>query len=146
MVDQDPKEIESIRQTKARYVRFGDTQQWDEFSELFTDDFEGVFEIMPRNAPTDPNSATINGRDIFISGMRSLMSGVKSVHQIFSPEIVLTGPDSATGIWAMHDYVSMPNCIFRGWGHYHEVYKKVNGSWLIKRSQTTRLRFEEQWR
>jgi len=145
-VEQIPLEIEQIRQLKARYIRHGDTKNWQEFSKVFTVDFEGIFDVMPRNRQSDPNSATIVGRDAFINGMSTMVVDIITVHQVFSSEIILTGPRSANGIWAMHDFVQMPNCIFKGWGHYHDSYVKLDGAWKIKRSHTTRLYCEEQWR
>ncbi len=44
------------------------------------------------------------------------------------PEITLTGPDSATGIWAMYDRVEMPGNRFEGYGHYHDEYRRVDGA------------------
>jgi SnoaL-like domain len=145
-IEQDSREIEQIRQLKARYVRLGDTKSWDEFRKLFTQDFVGIFDVLPRNSRSDPLSATIEGLDAFISAMSAMLVGVTTVHQVFSSEIVLTGPNSATGIWGMHDFVQMPNCIFKGWGHYHELYVQEKGVWKIKHSRTTRLFFEELWR
>ena len=144
--EQNLRDIEEIKQLKARYVRFGDTRKWDEFATLFTADFEGIFEVMPRQAKDHPTSAVINGLDAFIGGMSALLVGVTTVHQVFSPEITITGPATAIGIWAMHDFVQMPTCVFRGWGHYHEEYVRVDGVWKIKKSRTTRLHWEEIWR
>jgi len=144
-VEQNINDIEAIRQLKARYVRFGDTQQWDGFAELFTEDCEYVFDVMPRKSQSDPIAGHIVGLDNFLSGMSAWMAGLKTVHQIYSAEIVLTAPDRAEGIWGMHDYLEMPNGVFKGWGHYHEVYVKRDGRWKIQRTQTTRLRYEETW-
>nr|WP_087573191.1 MULTISPECIES: nuclear transport factor 2 family protein [unclassified Sphingomonas]AJW29519.1 hypothetical protein pJE1_097 [Sphingomonas sp. JE1] len=144
-VEQNINDIEAIRQLKARYVRFGDTKQWDGFAELFTDDCEFVFDVMPRKSQDDPISGHIIGLTNFIAGMSEWMAGLKTVHQLYSAEIVLTAADRAEGIWGMHDYLEMPRSIFRGWGHYHEIYVKQDGRWKIKRTETTRLRYEEIW-
>ena len=62
------------------------------------------------------------------------------------PEIELTGPDTATGIWAMFDYVEFspaPNRTgLQGYGHYHETYTKVDGRWYIQFMKLTRLRVD----
>jgi len=144
-VEQNINDIEAIRQLKARYVRLGDTQQWEEFAELFTEDCEYIFDVMPRKCQNDPIAGHIVGRDNFLGGMSDWMAGLKTVHHVYSAEIKLTAPDCAEGIWAMHDYLELPSGIFKGWGHYHEVYVKQNGRWKIKRTQTTRLRYEEIW-
>ena len=56
------------------------------------------------------------------------------------PEIEITGPATATGVWAMFDYVELPEFTLRGWGHYHEEYVKERGGWKIRRLRLTRLR------
>jgi hypothetical protein len=119
------QDIEEIKQLKAKYIRYGDTQQWEEFRRLFTEDFVGVFDIIPRASIEGANSVTIEGRDQFVEGMAGLLKGVRT---------------TAEGVWAMHDWVQMPTSEFKGWGHYHERYVKVDGVWKIKYSRTTRLR------
>jgi SnoaL-like domain len=68
------------------------------------------------------------------------------------PEIVLTGPTSARGIWAMEDYVEWPEGSevkeapeakgFRGYGHYEEEYRNEGGHWRIAFLRLTRLRID----
>jgi hypothetical protein len=144
--EQNLHDIEAIRQLKARYVRFGDEQSWDEFRELFTEDCEFVLDVMPRKSQSDPLSATIHGIADYMAGMPDFLEGVVTTHQVYSSEITLTAPDRAEGIWSMHDHVEMPRCVFKGYGHYREIYVKIDGVWKIRRTHTTRLRWEEHWR
>lgn len=145
-IEQNLHDIEAIRQLKARYVRSGDEQKWDEFGELFTDDCEFVFDVLPRKSQNDPVSSTINGIANFLAAMPAFLEGAVTTHQVYSSEITLTAPDRAEGIWGMHDYVETKHCIFKGYGHYREIYVKIDGAWKIKRTHTTRLRWEEHWR
>ncbi|MBW2381092.1 MAG: nuclear transport factor 2 family protein [Deltaproteobacteria bacterium] len=58
-------------------------------------------------------------------------------------EIELLSPTEARGIWAMFDYVEFkPSRGIRGYGHYHEEYRKENGKWLISTLKLTRLRVD----
>jgi hypothetical protein len=139
------QDIEAIRTLKARYIRFGDTQQWDDLAELLTDDFSAAFEIAPRFSKDQPRRAEISGRDLFINTWAKALVGVITMHNVFLPEITLISPTAANGIWGMHDLVKMPNCVFEGWGHYHDQYVKEQGVWRIKASRVTRLHTEEQW-
>jgi SnoaL-like protein len=141
----DAREIESIRRLKAQYVRFGDTQQWDKFLDLLTDDFEGTYETMPRMSKDQPQGGSVRGKDVVGAAFKALLTGATTVHQVYSSEITLTGPRTATGIWAMHETVILPQCVFKGWGHYHEEYVKIDGAWKVRKSKVTRLRTEEQW-
>ena len=47
-------ELEAIRQLKARYFRFMDTQQWESWSECFTSDISAVYEGGPRASDDQP--------------------------------------------------------------------------------------------
>jgi SnoaL-like domain len=139
------QDIEEIKTLKARYIRFGDTKQWDDLSKLLTDDFAALFEIAPRFNREQPRRAEISGRDLFINTWASVLVGVVTMHEAFLPEITLTSPTAANGIWGMHDLVKMPTCVFEGWGHYHDEYVKRQGAWMIKVSRVTRLHAEERW-
>lgn len=141
----DLQEIEAIRQLKARYVRFGDTKQWDKLDELFIDDYEASFEGMPRMSKTDPTSGSVKGRENFVKLFSMMLTGVTTIHRIYASEITITGPNTATGIWSVHDTLYFPTCIFNGWGHYHEHYVKIGASWKLSKTQVTRLHTEEQW-
>jgi hypothetical protein len=65
-----------------------------------------------------------------------------TVHHGHMPEIAAHRPDTATGIWAMYDFVDMPQLVLHGWGHYHEEYAQQGGAWRIRRSRLTRLRLD----
>jgi hypothetical protein len=62
------------------------------------------------------------------------------------PDITMTSPDTATGVWAMLDYLTFPGDGpprgFTGYGHYHEEYQRQDGAWLIRRLVLTRLRID----
>ena len=139
------EDIEQIETLKARYIRFGDTKQWEELAQLLTDDFSATFEIAPRFSKDQPRRAEISGRDLFIKTWAEALVGVITRHNVFLPEITLISPIAASGIWGMHDLVKMPNCVFEGWGHYHDHYVRENGVWMIKASRVTRIHTEEQW-
>jgi uncharacterized protein (TIGR02246 family) len=127
-------EIEAIKQLKARYFRLMDTKQWDQWADVFTED--AVVAASPR-----PDE-TFRGRaEIVRSVSRALRDGV-TVHHGHMPEIALTGPDTATGIWAMYDFVDLPELVLHGWGHYHEEYVKQDGAWRIRNLRLTRLRLD----
>lgn len=132
-------ELEAIRLLKARYFRLMDLKQWDEWADVFTEDCWAQY---------FPDDATrIVGRDRIVRGVSKTMRDVISVHQGFMPELSLTGATTATGIWAMTDYVtSPPGSSFpsiRGYGHYHETYRKeADGQWRIATLLLTRIRVD----
>lgn len=127
-------EIEAIKRLKARYFRLMDTKQWDQWGDVFTEDAHLA-------ASPDPNE-TFHGRADIVKRVSAVLRDARTVHHGHMPEIELTGPDTATGIWAMYDFVDMPQLVLHGWGHYHEEYAKQGGVWRIRRSRLTRLRLD----
>jgi len=126
-------DIEAIKQLKARYFRCMDTKDWAGMRAVFADD-----------AVTDTTEAgggIIAGADAFMTSLRAALADVVSVHQGFMPEIEITSPTTATGIWAMQDLLRWPNGMqLAGYGHYHETYAKTGGVWRIESLKLTRLR------
>ncbi len=126
-------EIEAIKQLKARYCRYLDTKDWQAWRSLFTDDF------LSDTSPA--GGKVIRGADEFVAFTRKSLRSQATVHQVHAPEIELTSPTTARGVWALEDVVRFgPGVNLRGYGHYTETYEKVDGQWLIASSTLTRLR------
>jgi 3-hydroxyisobutyrate dehydrogenase-like beta-hydroxyacid dehydrogenase/ketosteroid isomerase-like protein len=139
-VDQDPREIEQIKQLKARYFRLLDTKDWDGFADLFTDDCEHLL-------PTDDPRPLVPNAQYLVDIRRTLEHAI-TVHHGHMPEIELTGPGEARGTWAMTDDVEIPRdgeppMRLKGAGHYHEIYRKGDdGRWRISSKRNIRLRVD----
>ena len=126
-------EIEAIKQLKARYCRYLDTKDWQAWRSLFSDDF------LSDTSPA--GGKVIQGADDFVAFTRKSLRSQATVHQVHAPEIELTSPTTARGVWALEDVVRFgPGVNLRGYGHYTETYEKVDGQWLITSSTLTRLR------
>ena len=65
-------------------------------------------------------------------------------HRVHQPEIDLTGPDTATGIWALDDVVieTKANIVIRGSAFYRDEYAKISGQWKIRHTGYQRI-YEE---
>ena len=132
------RDIEDIKQLKARYFRLLDTKQWDAWGQVFSTD--AVMEV--------PEAGMVNnGRDEIVRNVGAALEGARTVHHGHMPEIELTGDDTARGIWAMYDYVEWPErdgkrVGLRGFGHYHEDYVRQDGQWRIRRLRLDRLRID----
>lgn len=120
---------------KARYCRCLDTQDWDGFAAVFTDDF-----ILDTSAA---GGLRVEGREAAVTYVRSSINqDTFTAHHIHAPEIEVDG-DSATGIWAMQDRNIWPTGRkLLGFGHYHERYVRVAGAWRIAESKLTRINVE----
>jgi SnoaL-like domain len=133
-------ELEQIKQTKARYFRCLDTKQWADWRTCFTDDLHFYL-------GQDPNPVATSANE-FVAYVSKLLADTVTVHHGHMPEIALTSATTATGIWAMFDWVdwsqtATPERTFQGYGHYNEEYEKgADGRWRIKRLHLTRLRVD----
>ncbi|SRX94081.1 hypothetical protein [Starkeya novella DSM 506] [Mycobacterium shimoidei] len=128
-------EIEAIKRLKARYCRHLDAKDWQAWREVFADDFV--------SDTSEAGGKVITGAEEFISFIRRTLGkpSQPTVHQVHAPEIELTSPTTATGVWALNDVVRLgPGLNLQGYGHYHETYEKAAGQWRIKTSKLTRLR------
>jgi uncharacterized protein (TIGR02246 family) len=133
MYDISLEDVESIKQLKARYFRTMDTKDWDAMRQVFTDDV-----VMDTTAA---GGNLVTGADAFMDFLRSALGEAVTVHQGHMPEITVTSPTTATGIWALHDLVTWGSGMrLEGYGHYHETYVKIDGEWRIASSTLTRLR------
>ena len=92
-------EIEAIKQLKARYFRFIDTKQWD--------DFEACF--LPE-ATADYAGLVFPDRAALVDYMRqNLGPAIVTMHHVHHPEIAVDG-DTATGRWYL-----IPLCFVTGY-------------------------------
>lgn len=129
------KEIEALKQLKARYCRLLDAKDWNAWRNIFTDDF--------LSDTSESGGKLVTGADAFVAFVRGNLGAAhrKTVHQVHAPELELTSATTARGIWALEDFVRFATGLnLGGFGHYHETYEKAGGEWRIKSSKLTRLR------
>jgi uncharacterized protein (TIGR02246 family) len=131
-------DIEAIKQLKARYFRLMDTKDWAGFRALFTDDV--------RVDVSGDGAGVFEGVEAFMAMLEPTLAEVVTVHHGPMPEIELTSPTTATGIWAMEDMLRFPEATgigeLHGYGHYHETYVKDAGGWRIASTRLARLRLD----
>jgi len=132
------EDIEAIKQLKARYFRMMDTKDWDGLAAVFTEDVE-------IDMTGEGGGITSSVAD-YLPFLRRNIETVVTVHHGHMPEIDLTSPTTASGVWAMEDELWWPEgapiAHLHGYGHYHETYEKTPGGWRIKTMTLTRLRRE----
>ncbi len=123
---------ETIRTLKARYCRYVDTHQWQEFAALFatkpTIRFFGEDGIL---------LAEFEAADEFMAVTKAYLSGVKSIHQVHNDEIDIVSETEISAVWSMEDYLIFPNendgrpASMHGYGHYHETWRLEEGQWRL---------------
>jgi len=128
-------DIEAIKQLKARYFRTMDTKDWLGMRQVFTDDV--VIDT------TASGGEVVAGADEFLAYLEPRLQDATTVHHGHMPEIEITSPSTATGIWALQDVIHWPDgSHLQGYGHYHETYELVGDVWKIKSSTLTRLHID----
>lgn len=125
----DLLDLEAIKRVKYAYLRCLDQKRWDELAGLFTEDAVASY---------SGGKYTYEGRDEIVAFLVRNMGAetMHSSHRCHHPEIDLTGPDTATGVWALEDVVVMTDweLTVRGAAFYTDDYRKVDGRWLIERT------------
>jgi len=137
MTPEDLVEIELIKRCKYKYLRLLDQQRIDELREVMTEDctasygdgqysFDCLSDILAFLADTI-------GRPSFASS-----------HSCHQPEIDLTGPDTASGIWKLEDHVLIRehNVEVVGAAFYEDRYVKTDDGWKIAHTGYRRI-FED---
>lgn len=124
-------DIEAIKQLRGRYSRAVDTKDWDVFAASLAED-----------ARLTADSGTNEGRESIVAMVSRALGTATTVHHQHTPEIEITGADTATGIWAMQDVVHIGTFVLRGFGHYHEDYVRTPEGWKIQSSTLTRTRVD----
>ena len=129
------EDIELIKRLKYAYCRCIDTANIDELTTLFTEDasvrYVGgsyLFEAQ--------------GRDKIIEAIRyAFHADAIAFHHVNHPEIDVTSPTEATGVWYLKDwFLDLKNKIITdGSSLYRDTYVKQNGKWLIKRATYERI-------
>ncbi len=126
MTPDDLVEIELIKQLKYRYARCLDLKMWDELATLLTDDIVVDY---------SGGKYHHEGRDAVVAWIQKGMGAETflSSHKMHHPEIEITSPTTAKGIWALDDRVIISDLGLdvRGCSFYHDEYVKIDGAWKI---------------
>ena len=119
-------EIEEIKRLKYAYMRCVDRKLWDEMATLF---------VPEATCSYSAGHYHYEGREAIVAWLRKGMDkpGFHSTHSVHQPEIRLTGPDTATGVWKLEDYVvdTDHDIVISGAAFYEDRYVKRGARWLI---------------
>lgn len=137
---QQLEDLEAIRQLKYRYWRHLDCKQWDALAALFTADATVCY---------SSGKYEFAGVEAIIGFLRDALGherGSVTIHHGHHPEITLTGPHTATGIWALYNYMfnAAQNRAIRIGAYYDDRYVKAGGEWRFAHIGYTSL-FHEEW-
>ncbi len=115
---------QAICNNKARYCRFLDSKQWDDFAALFTEDF--VIDVAGLEG-----DYSVSGRDAAMQMVQENLATAQTAHHVHLPEMTRDGEDILV-VWAMLDRVIWRDGpSISGYGTYHERWVKREGEWKI---------------
>ncbi len=132
---QQLSDLEDIRTLKHRYFRAVDTADQALLADVLCEDvaihFRGgnyVVKLTGRAAMVDFIANTFN-------------TSLVAMHHGHLPEITLTGPDSAEGIWSLEDVVIKLTTreYIAGSAIYRDHYRRKADGWKIARSEYDRV-------
>jgi len=119
--------IEAIKQLKYRYMRSIDQKLWAEMRDCFTPDATTSY---------SGGKYAFEGIDAIMQFMTESMDrpSFLSSHRVHQPEIELTSETTATGRWALEDYVidTQHGITIHGAAFYEDRYVKWDGEWKIQ--------------
>ena len=126
-------EIRQIEQLKYRYARALDTQDWTLLEALLTDDINVWF---------DGGAFSRSGLETVMEFYRAiLVPSFVSSHLVSHPEIELTSPSTAKGIWRLEEtvYYCRDHPVLEqqagdrvtGAAYYYDQYRKEHDEWKI---------------
>ncbi len=134
MSPEDLIEIHHIEQLKYRYLRFVDLKMWD--------DVEST--LIPEATATYGGGAyQFSNRAEILAFLAETMTSEARIttHKAHQPEIILEGPERASGTWALEDKVIDTEFGFtvEGAAFYFDRYVKIDGTWLIEHTGYKRV-------
>jgi hypothetical protein len=133
----DLNELEAIKRLKYRYVRSLDLKQWDDLGDCLTEDCRSAY---------GDGHFSFDGRAAILAFLVDALGPATRIttHRVHQPEIELTSPTTATGVWALDDVVieTEAKLTIRGAAFYHDEYVKVGGAWKIAKTGYKRI-YEE---
>lgn len=128
--------LEDIKALMARRVRALDARDWDAYRACHADDHVSY-------GITGGPSA---GLDRMMDDLLKALDGIRTIHQVHSPDISLLSPTEAKGNWALEDWLFWmqgdDEHWLHGWGYYDDTYGLRDGQWLFTSRRLSRLRLE----
>jgi hypothetical protein len=129
-------EMEAVKALKYRYFRALDCTLWDELESCFSETAVCSY---------SGGKYAFEGRQKIMGFLSSALTNqVISMHHGHHPEIEITGPHTATGVWYLEDKVINldNNTTLMGTGIYEDTYAKEDGHWVFTYTGYERI-FEE---
>jgi SnoaL-like protein len=135
------EDTEAIKRLKYRYWRHLDLKEWDALATLFAPDASVNY---------GTGKYEFKGVEAIIRFFRASLgreTGAVTIHQGHHPEIDFSSATTATGTWALYNYMYnvQQNRGIRIGAYYHDRYVKQGGDWKFQSIGYTHI-FHEEWK
>lgn len=126
------EEIEKIRLLKAKYCRYIDTKNFEEWGKLFTPNAELTFYNLDGSPQYHFSSVAA-----LLSATKDGFADAQTIHQLHNSEIEFISDTEVRAIWSMEDVQIFPasgdnpkNTV-HGYGFYHDTWRLIDGEWKL---------------
>ena len=140
--------VDSVRRAKASYWHAMDTKQFARLEALFTADATVDFRSGRDLRPGDDYAKLPPIEQALAAGDPMVVRGNKAIAAFIEKGVLdcITLPKSLapyfSAIWPIFDYLDSGRIKLRGYGHYHDTYRRDDGVWRIRSFYITRLRVD----
>ncbi|KAL2836711.1 hypothetical protein BJX68DRAFT_273408 [Aspergillus pseudodeflectus] len=126
---------ETIRHNKSKYAHAADTKQWALFASVLHPSLTASLHN------TDGSTNSFSSREEYVEFLDKAFADIASIHVVGAGELEMlhnedkNGEDEVAATWAMSYQLGSAEGA-RGYteiggGHYHEVWKRLDGQWVI---------------
>jgi hypothetical protein len=128
-------EIAAIEQLKQNYFTDVDAKDWVALRTLFAPD--AVVDTRSSFGPIFPS------RDPFIVFTAVTLEALSTHHVGSDPQIMVTSPTTADGVWQLQDHLDIGNLIgIHGFASYSDTYEEIGDTWVVASSTLNRTRLD----
>ena len=128
-------EIAAVEQLKENYFTDVDAKDWADLRTLFAPD--AVVDTRSSFGPLFPS------RDPFIVFTAVTLEALSTHHVGSDPQITVTSPTTAAGVWQLQDHLNVGNLIgVHGYASYSDTYEETGGKWVVATSTLNRTRLD----
>ncbi|EEA02644.1 conserved hypothetical protein [Burkholderia sp. H160] len=121
------EDVEAIKILRSRYFRAMDMGDYDTYRSLLTEDL--ITDLKGANYHFQ-----YNNREDFIEAVSSALNADMACRHLgHHPEITITSPNTAEGVWYLQDWAANVRTreVMEGTAIIRDRYRKVDGQWKI---------------
>ncbi|KAL4864752.1 hypothetical protein BDV12DRAFT_200831 [Aspergillus spectabilis] len=127
---------ETIRHRKSQYSRFSDTAQWTLFSSLLHPSLTASSHNPDGSIiVSDGFTYIFSNREEYVSFFSRSNANSQSIHVVGPGELEMISEDEVSAVWGVTYQTGSLGAVGgssgMGGGHYHEVWRRVEGKWVI---------------